>query len=386
MVIPKFHCFIPQISLVVTFQYYPDKSRATNECELIKDQPKASMKKKYIWAAAAVLVALVGTWAGNMLWRAHRNLVTLHVRNASLAEVIRKIERQTWEHISVDPKLNSLNSLVTLNVRNKPLPEVLDRIGQQCGARWTTVYAVYALKSALPTLESALFGDTKLEDIGWKTIAPAALDSDGTPGGGGAQPPFVVNGGSLPSPQDLPAGALVSTEDSVIKAGSGPGPEGAQIHGHQRQGAPVMVTIRKRADGSGAVEQEIWTPRQLVLESRLSPRLGENYTTSPTGEGAIQTATQVKGKWKTYYALKKSSIPINLAATSRMRNFASNEPGKAIQMATQDGTNSVAHLKQGGPSIDDIVQSIQRQKLENLARLTPEQRVLRAREEKQRMP
>lgn len=362
------------------------------------------MKTKYLWGSVAVLLALAGTWAGHVLWCAHRNLVTLHVRNAPLAEVIRKIERQTWEHISVDPKLNSL---ITLNVRNKPLSEVLDRIGQQSGARWTTVYAVYGMKSSLPKLESALFGDKKLDDVGWKLIAPAGLNSDGTPGmpiefrtgsgsgdpviitnggavagGGGAGPRIVVNGGPLPSPQDLPPGAVLSTEDSVIKGGPGPA-GGVQMQRRQKQGAPVMVTMRKRADGSGAVEQEIWSPEQLVLESRLSPRLGDNYSTSPSPEGAVETANKVKGSWKTYFALKKSSMPMNMPGGSRMRSFTGNEPGKALEMAKHDGTNAVANLKHIAPSIDDIAQSIQQQKLEDLARMTPEQRVLRARERKQ---
>jgi len=357
---------------------------------------------KYIWAAGALVLALVGTWAGHILWCAHRNLVTLHVRNAPLAEVIRKIERQTWEHISVDPKLNSL---ITLNVKNKPLAEALDRIGQQCGARWTSVYAVYGLESALPKLESSLFGDKKLDEVGWKMIAPPGLDQAGTTGipiefnggpgspltisngmavaggggggGGGGQPRIVINGGPMPSPQDLPPGAVISTEDSVIKGGGG------RIQGRQGQGAPVMVTMRRRADGSGAMEQEIWSPVQLVLESRLNDRLGENYVTSPSPEGAAQTAKKVKGKWKLYYALKKSSMPMNMPGGSRMRTFTSNEPGKAMQMVKQNGTNSAVNLKPALPSIDDLAQSIQQQKLEDLARLTPEQRVLRAREKKQ---
>ena len=84
----------------------------------------------------------------------------------------------------------------------------------------------------------------------------------------------------MPSPQDLPPGAVISTEDSCDQRGPGPG--GGRIQGRQGQGAPVMVTMRRRADGSGAMEQEIWSPVQLVLESRLNDRLGENYLTSPS--------------------------------------------------------------------------------------------------------
>jgi hypothetical protein len=370
------------------------------------DHAKPSMKTKYLRAAMATLIALAVVWAGNVLWCAHRNLVTLHVRNAPLAEVLRKIERQTWEHISVDPKLNGL---VTLNVRNKSLAQVLDRIGQQCGARWTTVYAVYGFKSALPKLESALFGDKKLDDVGWKLIAPAGLESDGTSGtpvefragsgspvimsngmafggsGSGAGPGVGINGGPLPSPQDLPPGAVVSTEDAMINGGqSGPDPRGVMVQGRQRPGRPVMVTMRKRADGSGVIEQEIWTPVELVLESRLTPRLGETNALSPTPEGAAQTARQVKGSWKTYYALRKSSMPMNFGAGGG--NLKVREPAKSIELAGKFGTNSSAMPRHAAPSVDDIAQSIQQQRLDDLGRLTPEQRVLRARDRKQQLP
>lgn len=53
------------------------------------------MKTKQI-ALALAAVAVAGLWFGRLAWRAHNNLVTLHVRNAPLAEVVRSMERQTW--------------------------------------------------------------------------------------------------------------------------------------------------------------------------------------------------------------------------------------------------------------------------------------------------
>jgi hypothetical protein len=390
---------------LVTFQY-PHVKEPLRVSAQLAITTKLSMKSKYVCAAVATVIALSVVWAGNVLWCAHRSLVTLHVRNAPLADVIHKIEHQTWEHISLDPKLNGL---VTLNVRNKPLTEVLDRIGQQCGARWTTVYAVYGFKSALPKLESALFGDKKLDEVGWKLIAPAGLESDGASGmpmefraasgspiimsngmafggtGSGDGPGVVINGGPLPSPRDLPPGAVVSTEDSIIKGRqSGPGPGGVMVHGRQRPGGSVMVTMRKRADGSGAVEQEIWSPVELVLESRLSPRLAETNSLAPTVEGAAQTARQVKGSWKSFYALKKSSLPANFGGGGG--NFKVGEPEKRIELAGKAGTNSSAMPRHVPASIDDIAQSIQQQRLDDLGRLTPEQRVLRARERRPQTP
>jgi hypothetical protein len=203
--------------------------------------------------------------------------------------------------------------------------------------------------------------------------------------GGGGGPQAFVNGTPLPFPQDLPPGAVVRTEDAGFKAaGSDAGPGGFMVQGRQRPGGPVMVTMRKRADGSGAVEQEVWSPVELVLESRLSPRLGETNLASPTAEGAAQTARQVRGSWKTYYALKKSSMPIDFGG--ERGNFKVGGSGKRNELtSSKDGTTSTSMPRHAAPSIDDLAQSIQQQRLDDLGRLTPEQQVLRARDRKQQL-
>src|SRR5882724_9336588 len=152
-----------------------------------------NMKTKYLlWGSVAVIVVM-GSWFGRAAWRAHRNLVTLHVRNAPLADVIRKLERQTWEKIEFDKKLDAL---ITLDVKDKPLEAVLDRLAKQCGGSWRTVYAVYDSPRALPKLESALYGDKKLEEVGWKIIAPVFSSSPGGPDIEGGDGGFVTTNGS----------------------------------------------------------------------------------------------------------------------------------------------------------------------------------------------
>jgi hypothetical protein len=56
--------------------------------------------------------------------RAHHNIVTLHVRNMPLAEVLTRLERQTWETIVAD---SCLDTKITLSVDDMGLNEVLDR-------------------------------------------------------------------------------------------------------------------------------------------------------------------------------------------------------------------------------------------------------------------
>jgi len=94
------------------------------------------MKTKYLLAGAVIALAVAGAWLGRSAWRAHRGLVTLHVRNAPLADVIRALEKQTRQTIGVDKKLDSL---ITLDLNNKPLSAVLDRLADQSGARWNTL-------------------------------------------------------------------------------------------------------------------------------------------------------------------------------------------------------------------------------------------------------
>src|SRR6266496_4068646 len=127
------------------------------------------MKTKYLLLATGALLAAGGLWFGRLAWRAHHQLVTLNVRNAPLADVLRKIERQTWKKIRAQ---RSLDARITLQVTDKPLSDVLDRLAEQAGARWCTIHAVYVSARALHALDSALNGDGKLEPAGWTKIAP----------------------------------------------------------------------------------------------------------------------------------------------------------------------------------------------------------------------
>src|SRR4051794_21336006 len=111
------------------------------------------MKTKHLLLTIAIVLGIGGTWFGRAAWRAHRQIVTLDVRKAPLAEVLRKIERQTWRKIRAE---QALDARITLQVVNKPLSYVLDRLAEQAGAHWSTLYAVYTSADALHALDSTL--------------------------------------------------------------------------------------------------------------------------------------------------------------------------------------------------------------------------------------
>ncbi|HYT58891.1 MAG TPA: hypothetical protein VEL06_01895 [Haliangiales bacterium] len=272
------------------------------------------MKTKYLVLGTGVLIAACGLWFGRAAWRAHQQLVTLNVRNLPLADVLRKIERQTWKKIRVE---KNLDARITLHVSNKPLSYVLDRLAEQAGARWSTLYAVYDSGRALKALDTALCGDGKLEPAGWTKLAPnpPAL-----------KPPGPDEIGPHPHPGPAPG-------DSGPMAGQ----RGMMMFRHTGNGATVMQ------NPNGQVE--FWSAEELVMESALYARLGSERSETATSAAAAETARKVKGRWTTYLAFRKSSM-----------GMAGPPPGR--------------------PGLDPV----KRDPNDRFARLTPEQRVARARE------
>src|SRR3954464_13496184 len=95
-----------------------------NERNIVKTEslPTAGRVRRatiYSGGALAIGVALYISWAA---WRAHRGLVTLDVRDVELRQVVKQIERQTWEDIFVH---KDLQGKVTMKVHDMPLEQVL---------------------------------------------------------------------------------------------------------------------------------------------------------------------------------------------------------------------------------------------------------------------
>lgn len=228
------------------------------------------MKTKYLVLGMTGVLAVGGLWFGRAAWRANRDLVTLNVREIPLEQVLRKMERQTWEDIRAE---GALDARITMRVKNEPLSEVLDRLARQAGARWSTVYAVYESEGGVRALESALRSDGDLEPAGWTRLAPIFPE--------------------LPPPG--PEGKAMTSRNSP--------PGGRRLTMKLREGNMEM-----QAGPGGKVE--FWAPQELVLESKLKERLGKTEEWAATPEEAERIAGEVEGDWRTYYALRESSMGI----------------------------------------------------------------------------
>src|ERR1041385_8261706 len=89
------------------------------------------------------------SYGGFLAWRAHRNLVTLHVRNAPIEKVMSSLRWQTWEKFVWN---KDIKGQVTLDVDRMPLESVLTILGEQLQARWTAVYPIYVKGHSLDSL------------------------------------------------------------------------------------------------------------------------------------------------------------------------------------------------------------------------------------------
>jgi hypothetical protein len=106
-------------------------------------------------------------WGSYRMYRAHRNLVTLDVRNMEVRKVVSKIEWQTWERILVNKEVSGL---VTLNVHSVPLDEVLNIIGLQTDSRWTALYPIYSSSKSEVAFKKVIRGDLAAEENGWSNL------------------------------------------------------------------------------------------------------------------------------------------------------------------------------------------------------------------------
>lgn len=296
------------------------------------------MKTKYLLLGIGALLAIGTFWGGRAVWQIRHQLVTLDVRNMPLAEVLRKVERQTWKKIRAE---KNLDARITLHVKNKPLSYVLDRLAEQAGARWSTLYAVYNSPTAVKALDTSLRGDSKIELAGWIKVAPKPPPMDEM------QPdaPFHIETG--PKGMSGGAGSGGNRRMMVMKRGSG--------------GAVVMA-------GGPDGKMEMWSPQELVVENPLSSRFAEQELAA-NAQSAAESAKKVNGKWTTFFAFRKSPMGIGFRL-----------PPVGGPDAAGGGPNaSHGPGKPDRPTFDPMKHNPN----DRYARLTPEQRVQRARERQQ---
>ena len=365
------------------------------------------MNKKLVLIGVSLLVVAGAAWAGRTIYRAKKNIVTIDVYNVPLADVIKQLERQTWETILAR---SNTQTKVTLKVKNMPLEEALDQLSRQGGVNWSKWHAVHDSSRALERLEAALRNRTKLEDVGWTNLAPADIPAgmswEGAPGGpaGGAavtreitgagggmtvsgrKPVMIkldsndVKGGDVQAALREKMKAAGLDDATIAKATAAMKEQTMDVDvGAPAEGAgdvmfkagsvqPKIRMVTRTRDGNGDTVEEVWSPEHLVLEQRLQSKLGAQSYSDPDEPTARKVAQQVKGDLTTLYVL--SSGPGGLPFPGMMARQIHAGGGGS-------GTNSVPGQL---PPLPDIEAVVRRAEAENYVRLTPEQRVQRARE------
>ena len=310
-----------------------------------------------------------GLWLARAAWRAHHQLVTLHVRNAPLGEVLREIESQTWKKVRAE---KSLDARITLNVVNRPLAYVLDRLAEQSGAQWSTLYALYDSAKALTALDKALRGDGKLEPAGWTKLAPEPPKFNEPAEFGDLPPPGAAPVIEKLPPDFSPGAVVTATEDSVAAIPS-TSKSKAEFSGSDTvRHAPRTVRVVKNGAGDGSIEEEIWSPEELVVETALRPKLADEQPQNEIPAAAVQISRKLKSRWTTYLALRKSALGVGFGG-QRFRRFAGRGPQPNL-----NGTN-IETLQAELPTAD-FEEAAKQERNDLFERLTAEQRVRRARE------
>lgn len=301
------------------------------------------MKTKYLLAGIGALLVAVVACGGRVAWRIRHQLVTLDVRNMPLPEALRKVERQTWKKLRAE---QNLDTRITLHVKNKPLSYVLDRIAEQAGARWSTVYAVYHSPTAVKALDNSLRADSKVESAGWTKVAPKPPPLDDMPEAAGQ----MIRGKGMAG-ESPPAGAR---RMMVMQRGS--------------SGPVVMV-------GGPDGKMESWSPEELVMETPLSARLGDQEFRA-TANCAAETAKKVNGKWTTFFAFRKSPMGIGFKLPPIDRQTGGGGGGPVV---VRGPGGPAGPAEPHRPNFDPMKHNPN----DRFARLTPEQRVQQARERAQ---
>jgi hypothetical protein len=317
-------------------------------------------------ATFAVITAAVvgaGAWLGKAVWCAHKDLVTLHVRNAPLAEVIRSLQRQTREQIIADGRLDTR---ITLDADRKPLVEVLDRLGDQAGALASTIHAVHTSRGTVHKLEAALRAGDVTQAEGWTNLSPRLMimTDDGPP------PARAQQDASGP---DAGGDRHVVTVDRQVIVRQGPDGKPVVV---QDGSTPTIWMGRRGAGDGGAVVKAAIVPERIMIETPLARRFDREPPPRPNREGALNAARKVNGSCTTWYALQKSPLGDLPPGAMRRLRFDFSGPGSG-----HPGGTNVKIIRGLGPQIED---EAGRADLSRFRELTPEQRAARAREAAQR--
>ena len=339
--------------------------------------------------ASALLAALGGGYRAWQAWRhARLDLVTLHVRNETLASVLRRMERQTWEPIALD---SGLDARVTLDLEEVPLADALQQVAEQIGGLARATYAVFEKPPAVERLAALIRAGTPPESAGWTNLSGTAHHPG--PDGGGAEvlvfPPGVpealargekqvrvFRGGGDGHPEgsqqpalDVAAGPdagkrVVEVVEDVVRGG--PEPTAGGRVGTRAGGPAATRRIVVRAGGGtdegggeGRILEFDLSPERLLLETRLAAALGTGQANAgwiAPATSAPEVAARVRGQWARLFTLEKSPVPHLPGMRMVTRSLTGPPPGP--------GAN---------PS-EAAASEVRRGQYDRLQRLTPQQR------------
>jgi hypothetical protein len=370
--------------------------------------------RTFVLALGLAAAAAAGWWTWQTVRHAHLDLVTLHVRNAPLREVLRRIEKQTGERLVADPRLANPGSTVQLDLDAAPLDLALDRIAEQTGGFWRTLYAVHEAPAAAGRLASVLAQGGDPSATGWTNLSalpapPPDLEADlGPPGptprilrfGGG--PP---DSGSLPHPppeileearrsgkrlvvvhQDTPSqphppelgdnprpGPVPPGTDTEDDDGGNAGLDVVRLPPPGGRPGPLRMLVRTTGSAAGSdgdLREFDLSPERLLLETRLLPRLpADPAPFLPSAEDAARLADRVKGRWTRLHTLEPAPFPDLPGEVRRVlrsgptRGEGGASPGRG-PVRPPDPAEMLARAEQ----------DLRRRQFDRLDRLTPEQR------------
>lgn len=231
------------------------------------------MKRRlYIWSSVLLIIALA--WLGHKAWLAHRNLVTLDVREADVRDVLRSCEWQTWETIVVH---KDVKGKVTYTCEKVPLEEVLGVIAEQTSTRISPVYPIYSRGKSFVSLRKLARGDVFRDTAGWTnfSMVDAGGGGFGGFGGRGGRGGFGGFGG--------PGGG-----------GDGPRPQNSLV--------TLSVTGKDLSFAAQALSR--WAGAQVVPEDGAEAVVTMNLQQVPFTEAVAKVAKSASRKWDVFYSVQ----------------------------------------------------------------------------------
>ena len=87
------------------------------------------MNRKSLLIGVVVLAVAGAAWAGRAIYRAKKNIVTIDVYNAPLADVIKQLERQKWPYTTLYDVMRPFDQLHTVTPAT-PVMEALETMGR----------------------------------------------------------------------------------------------------------------------------------------------------------------------------------------------------------------------------------------------------------------